>query len=71
MDISWKTMNTYDGIISQDYYVYTRSTNMRSNKYRCIQCGMIIESEGTPDKKMGGPCVRESHGDHNWFSQRS
>ncbi len=40
-----------------------------SVKYQCHWCNMVVEIQpgtGAPDKKYGGPCTRNSKGEHGW-----
>jgi len=38
---------------------------MTEYKFKCNYCGMIITAAtSTPDRKMGGPCPRDSSGNH-------
>jgi hypothetical protein len=44
-------------------------------KYKCNNCALIVEvTSGVPARKEGGPCPKDSLGQHNWvkttFSDR-
>jgi hypothetical protein len=42
-------------------------------EYKCLICGLIIKVSGsrpgTPDKKEGGPCPKNTKGEHSWTNK--
>ncbi|MCD6417474.1 hypothetical protein J7M00_01665 [bacterium] len=37
-------------------------------EWKCLRCGMVITTTFSypPDKKAGGPCPKDSRGEHSW-----
>ena len=42
---------------------------MTEYKKKCYKCGIIVTSASSfPDKKLGGPCPKDSSGNHGWVT---
>jgi len=41
---------------------------MAEYKWECLRCGLVITTSSSiaPSRKAGGPCPKDSHGEHSW-----
>ena len=42
--------------------------SIMGQKYKCNNCALVVEveSKALPDRKEGGPCPKDTLGQHNW-----
>jgi len=49
-----------------EIYYQVEGGMLRSRRYRCFHCGLIIESEQSPAPETGGRCPKSYNGAHSW-----